>query len=60
MSSGRCQTSSLPKMSFIIPFVHPLAKGVVPVWQDDVKMYTADTNKKILPVDIRNVSILEV
>lgn len=29
-------------------------------WSDDVKMCIMDANRKILPVDIRNVSILKV
>lgn len=49
----------LSKMSFITPAAWPLARSAVAAWPDDVKMSSADTNKKMLPVDVRNVSILK-
>lgn len=49
----------LSKMSFITPAAWPLARIAVPAWPDDVKMGLTDTNKKMLPVDVRNVSILK-
>lgn len=47
-------------MSFRTPVVSPLAESVVTVWPDDVKMCITATNKKILPVDTMDVSILKV
>jgi len=47
-------------MSCITHVVYPLAKSVATVWSDDVKTFITDTNKKILPVDMRNVTILKV
>lgn len=38
----------------------PTARSVVTVWPDDVGTCITDTNEKILPVDIKNVSILKV
>lgn len=55
-----CWSSSLSKMSCRTPIVSPSAKSVVTAWPDAVHMCITSTNKKILPVDARDVSILKV
>lgn len=49
----------LSEMSFVTPAAWPLARSAVAAWPDDVKMSLTVTNKKMLPVDVRNASILK-